>query len=168
MIGTKVNATGRATRTPASRRVRRALGPPADEPWAWLTRELLSSDAWQTLSINERRVIDRLLIEHMNHAGTMNGRLRVSHRQFIAWGVTKNAVAPAIHGLDRRGLARVTSAETDGSIRGYYMYRLTFLPADYKAPTNEWRAFRAAVACCLPSQDIEDARNSEGGQRPQF
>src|SRR5580704_4779300 len=97
MIGSKVNATGRDTRLPDSRRARQASRPPADEPWVWLTRELLSSNAWQTLSVNERRVIDRLLIEHMNHAGTMNGQLRVSHRQFIKCGVTKNKVAPAIH-----------------------------------------------------------------------
>jgi hypothetical protein len=147
MIGFKVNRTGRSTRIPASRRDRKAARPPADEPWIWLTRELLSSDAWQTLSINERRVIDRLLIEHLNHAGTMNGRLRVSHRQFIQWGVTKNAVAPAIHCLSTRGLARFAAAETDGSIRGFYTYRLTFLPADYKEPTNEWRTFRVAREC---------------------
>jgi hypothetical protein len=144
MIGSKVNATGRDTRLPDSRRARQASRPPADEPWVWLTRELLSSNAWQTLSVNERRVIDRLLIEHMNHAGTMNGKLRVSHRQFITWGVTKNKVTPAIHGLEGRGLVRITAAETNGDIRGYYQYRLTFLPADYKEPTNEWRSFRAA------------------------
>jgi hypothetical protein len=95
------------------------------------------------LSINERRVIDRLLIEHMNHAGTMNGQLRVSHRQFIKCGVTKNMVAPAIRGLVERGLVRITPTESDGDIRGYYQYRLTFLPANSKEPTNEWRSFRA-------------------------
>jgi hypothetical protein len=143
MIGFKVNPTGRDTRLPASRRARKASRPPPGEPWVWLTRELLSSNAWQTLSINERRVIDRLLIEHMNHAGTMNGRLRVSHRQFITWGVTKNMVAPAIHGLQARGFVRITPADSNGDIRGYYQYRLTFLPADYSEPTNEWRSFRA-------------------------
>jgi hypothetical protein len=144
MIGSEVNATGRDTYLPASRRARKAMRPPPDRPWVWLTRELLSSEAWQTLSINERRVIDWLLIEQMNHAGTMNGQLRVSHRQFITWGVTKNKVAPAIHGLQARGLVRITSAESNGDIRGYYQYRLTFLPADYGEPTNEWRSFRAA------------------------
>jgi hypothetical protein len=143
MIGSKVNATGRDTHLPASRRARQASRPPADEPWVWLTRELLSSNAWQTLSINERRIIDRLLIENMNHAGTMNGQLRVSHRQFIKCGVTKNKVAPAIRGLVARGLVRITPTESGGDIRGYYQYRLTFLPANSKEPTNEWRSFRA-------------------------
>jgi hypothetical protein len=141
MIGFKVNATGRDTRIPASRRARKASRPPADTSWVWLTCELLSSIAWRRMSVNERRVIDRLLIEHMNHAGTMNGKLRVSHRQFISWGVTKNMVAPAIHGLERRGLVRITPAKSNGDIRGYYQYRLTFLPADYSEPTNEWRLF---------------------------
>jgi hypothetical protein len=114
------------------------------------------------MGINERRIIDRLLIEHMRHAGTMNGQLRVSHRQFIKWGVTKNAVAPAVHGLETRGLVTITPAKSDGNIRGFYTYRLTFLPADYKEPTNEWRRFR------VPSQDIEDARTLEGSNRPHF
>jgi hypothetical protein len=142
-VAFKVDVTGRSTRIPASRRDRKASRPPADGPWVWLTRELMSTDAWQTLSINERRVIERPLIEHMNHAGTMNGQLRVSHRQFITWGVTKNMAAPAIHGLQARGLVRITPAESNGDIRGYYQYRLTFLPADYSEPTNEWRSFRA-------------------------
>jgi hypothetical protein len=104
----------------------------------------MSTDAWQTLSINERRVIERLMIENMDHAGTLNGKLRVSHRQFIKWGVTKNKVAPAIHGLETRSLVRITSAESNGDIRGYYLYRLTFLAADYREPTNEWRLLRAS------------------------
>jgi hypothetical protein len=144
MIGFKVNRTGRSTLIPASRRDQKASRPPVGEPWVWLTRELLSSDAWRTMSINERRIIDLLLIENMNHAGTSNGLLRISHRQFIRSGVTKNAVAPAIRGLEQRGLVRHDAAATDGSIRGYYMYRLTFLPACYKAPSDEWRLYRAS------------------------
>ena len=42
--------------------------PPAGEPWVWLTRELLESDAWRGASINARRVVERLIIEHMQHA----------------------------------------------------------------------------------------------------
>ena len=138
----KVDRTGRSTRIPASRRVREDIRPPQGEPWVWLTRELLMSDAWQTLGISGRRILDRLMLEHMAHAGTENGRLRVSHRQFIRWGVSKNTIAPSIHDLQERGLICFAASETDGTIRGYYKYRLTFLPADYCAPTNEWRRWK--------------------------
>lgn len=94
------------------------------------------------MRINERRILDRLMLEHMAHGGAENGRLRVSHRQFIKFGVTKNRVATSIRSLQEWGLICVTVAETDGTIRGYYMYRLTFLPADYQKPTNEWRTIR--------------------------
>ena len=35
-----------------------------------LTRELLRNDAWRSLGINERRVVDFLMIEHMSKAST--------------------------------------------------------------------------------------------------
>jgi hypothetical protein len=94
------------------------------------------------MRINERRILDRLMLEHMAHGGAENGKLRVSHRQFIKCGVTKNQVAASIRGLQERRLICVAVAETDGTIRGYYMYRLTFLPANYQKPTNEWRTIR--------------------------
>ena len=142
MVGFRTDRRGRSTRVPWSGRERKAIRPPPNEPWVWLTRELLRSEAWRTLTINDRRILDRLLIEHMNHGGVDNGRLRVSHRQFIEFGATKNLVAPALRSLVERGLIEITASPTDGSVRGYYLYRLTFLPADYREPTNEWRARR--------------------------
>jgi hypothetical protein len=124
----KVDATGRSTRIPASRRVRRDIRPPEGEPWVWLTRELLSSAAWQAMRINERRILDRLMLEHMAHGGVENGKLRVSHRQFIKYGVTKNEVATSIRGLQQRGLICVTVAEPDGNDP-----RLLHVPADVPA-----------------------------------
>jgi hypothetical protein len=43
--------------------------PPAGQPFVWLTREILRSDAWRSLGINGRRFIDFLLIEHMAKGG---------------------------------------------------------------------------------------------------
>ena len=50
-------------------------GPPKGEPWVWLTRDLLRSQAWRGLGINARRLVDFLLIEYMNHGGKRNGHL---------------------------------------------------------------------------------------------
>ena len=41
-------------------RERQSATPAAGEPWVWLTRELLRSDAWRSLGINGRRVVDFL------------------------------------------------------------------------------------------------------------
>ena len=68
----KPYATGRSSGklTGSDRKWR---SPPKGEPWAWLTRELLCSPAWRAQGPNCRRLIDFLLIEHTNHAGTENG-----------------------------------------------------------------------------------------------
>ena len=41
---------GRAGRKTS--RDKKMYGPPQDESWIWLTTELLSSDAWRSMSIN--------------------------------------------------------------------------------------------------------------------
>jgi hypothetical protein len=43
---------------------------------------LMDSDAFRSLSINARRVLDRLVIEHFRHNRIENGDLRVAARQF--------------------------------------------------------------------------------------
>lgn len=50
--------------------------PPQDEPWIWVSRELLESDAWTTAPIWTIRFVHRVMTEHMNHAGTENGYLQ--------------------------------------------------------------------------------------------
>src|SRR5688572_19535116 len=54
---------------------------PPQEQFAKMSRDLLRSDAWRSLGINERRVIDFLLIEHMSKGGRENGRLKAPYRQ---------------------------------------------------------------------------------------
>ena len=75
------NATGRSTGRLADKRERSRIGPPK-EPWAFIPLEVLESGAFQSLSINARRVIDRLIIEHFRHNRLENGALRVAARQF--------------------------------------------------------------------------------------
>ena len=66
--------------------------PPKGEPWIWLTRELLSSASWRATSINCRRLIDFLLVEHMNHAGTENGNLAAPYDHLVPWGLTRSGI----------------------------------------------------------------------------
>jgi hypothetical protein len=50
------------------------------EPFVMLPRELIASDAWRSLGINGRRLIDFLLLEHMGHGGKENGKLKAPRR----------------------------------------------------------------------------------------
>ena len=73
--------------------------PPSGESFVWLTRELLSSDAWRSQSIHTRRLIDFLLLEYLRRAGQTNGQLKAPYRQLYAFGVGAH-FAPAA--IDRR------------------------------------------------------------------
>jgi len=60
--------------------IKRENRPPKDMPWIWLTREMLESPAWRAMDmLAARRVVERIILEHMAHAGTENGNLIVTY-----------------------------------------------------------------------------------------
>src|SRR5262249_18705660 len=89
-------------------------GPPKGQAWIWHTLELRQSPAWRALSLNERRLLDRLEIEHMRHGGTENGNLGVSKEQFAEFGVSRRLVSSVVAHLVALGLLVVTSHGTGG------------------------------------------------------
>jgi hypothetical protein len=103
--------------------------PPSGEPWIWLLAEMLSHVGWRALSINARRVLERIMIEHMAHAGKENGNLIVTHRQFQEYGVNRNAVADAIAELEYFGWIKVTRKGRGGVGTGHpNHFLLTWMP----------------------------------------
>jgi hypothetical protein len=78
--------------------------PPPDQPWIWLTRELLESEAWRTASIHVRRLIERLLVEHMAHGGTENGRLICTYADLTKAGIRRQRIPDVIRDAIQRGL----------------------------------------------------------------
>jgi hypothetical protein len=123
-------------------------GPPRGEPWCWNTAERLASKAWQGRSRNCIRLIDRLELEHMAHAGKENGRLPVSYEQFVEFGIGRRFISPAIEEAVDRGFIEVTFHGLklkDAPNR----YRLTYYATskkndfgayEWSAPTDEWKA----------------------------
>jgi hypothetical protein len=65
----------------------RLNAPPTNQPWAWCTFEMLESGAMRSLSVNARRVLDRIRLEHMAHGRLENGRLKVTWLDFEKYGV---------------------------------------------------------------------------------
>jgi hypothetical protein len=140
----KPDATGRSSGKLNGRSGRNAR-PPAGEPWAWLTAELLASDAWRSLSINARRVIDFLLVEHCGHAGRENGRLKATHDQLYAFGVTNGAIRKAIDECCSKGLLVCVKGGRWGCCNVPSLYRLTFYAdADANPATDDWKRFKLA------------------------
>lgn len=136
----KTNVKGRGVGKTTGRRGK-LMKPPPGEPWAWLTAELMVSPAWRLRSINAARLIDFLLVEHLNHAGTENGTLMATYDQLVDFGLTRSEIKNAIREAGFLGLIKVT--HEGGRYAGSNQpstYRLTFYADKDGAPaTNEWK-----------------------------
>ncbi len=106
-----------------------------------MTRDMLASPAMRALSLTGRRLLDFLLIENMNHAGTDNGALLATKDQLMAFGLSRRLIAPAVRELVFLGLVRVERGRlTRGGVKAPNLYRLTFYADNEGAPaTNEWK-----------------------------
>lgn len=136
----KPDPTGRSSGIIGGRegKVRR---PPAGEPWTWVTAELLTSASWRALSINGHRLIGFLMIEHMNHAGRENGRLRATHEQLRAYGLTADKIRRAVEECAELGLISFTRGGRWAGTNRPSTYRLTFYAdANGNPATNDWKA----------------------------
>ncbi len=136
----KPDATGRSSGALTGRR--RKIGqPPKDEPWLWLTRELICSPSWRAMSVNTFRLISFLLMEHANHASRENGNLMATHEQLHASGLSKNLIRDAVLEAEFLGLLRYERGGRWARTNTPSRYRLTFYADRNGNPaTNEWKA----------------------------
>ena len=124
----------------------KANRPPA-EAWVWQTRALRASDAWRSQSINARRFVDFLLLEHMAHGGKHNGNLKAPRRQLEAFGVGARHLTDTIRETEELGLVDCHR----GGMRVATAYALTWLPLHDGTPaSNRWQAFRNPALAPLP------------------
>ncbi len=86
----------------------------AQRRFVWIPVDVIESSAWRSLSINARRIIDRLLLENFRHMAVKNGQLRVSARQFAECGVGMRLVSCAVAELVDAGLIAVTKGLASG------------------------------------------------------
>ena len=144
------------SRSKSSRRVKSPNRPPEDQPWVWRTRSMLESEAWRAMTIGARRVVERIELEHMAHAGTMNGELKVTYNDFTEYGSSsRHMTSESIRIAQRLGFIDVVErgVRAFGDARRPSRYALTWLPRCDRTPaTNRWQrittraAARAAVA----------------------
>lgn len=114
--------------------------PPKDTAFVWMTLPMMESPAFRSLSNAAQKVINRIMVEHMHHAGTENGNLIVPYIHFEQYGVPRNSVTAAIHECEFMGLIRVNRGRVFKGEREPNLYRLTWFPRkDGGEPTNEWR-----------------------------
>ena len=159
------NATGRSSgkRTGKAGKAHR---PPKGEPFVLLTRELVSSPAWRSRGINAIKLIEFLMVEHMNHAGTENGNLNATYDQLAAWGLTRSEICAAIDEAGFLGLVRFVRGGRWAGTNQPSTYRLTF-QADREGnpPTDNWKG-KTVSAVETWKQDRAE-RNRKQRERPQ-
>ena len=148
-LGYKSNRWKKFNGTPRTPRTTELNTVPEGEPWIWLTREMLGSGALRALSRDAYRALFRILLEHMSQGGCENGRLRVTWRDFEAYGIRRCNTAKAIAELVEAGFIAIEKsgrkrqhAEDPGESAEY---RLTYLPVGTPSnivyPTNRWKRF---------------------------
>ena len=122
-------------------------------PFIQLRLELMVSPAWEARTIPLMRILERLAIEHMRHAGQRNGQLYVSYGQFVDAGVSRRAINPALALGEKLGLLKVIrpTGRIGGQLREPNAYHLTYLPSPDGRVTDEWKkvtqqSAKAAVA----------------------
>ncbi len=91
-------------------------------------------------------MVDRIIIEHLHHAGTMNGELVVTYDNFQAFGISRSAIRPTIEVAVKLGFIDVTAIglRSHGSAQRPSSYALTWLPRnDGAPPSNRWNAIKS-------------------------
>lgn len=137
----------------ASFRSRDIGGPPKDQTWWWYTVEMMRSDAWRDMSVNARRMLDLLEIEHLSHGGYENGNLIMTYDQFVAGGIRRGSISATIAELEELGWIEVNRGGYRGFARSWpHRFRLTHrrqrVRPEVGMPylvegTHDWRQYRS-------------------------
>jgi hypothetical protein len=143
--------------------------PPKGEPWIWVTRELLESDAWRTAPLRTRLFIERLMLEDMAHAGTENGQLICTWDDCEVWGIARACIKATQADAINRGLVYRSKQGTasKGPGRRPHRFGLGWRAAhDGSAAPNLWKRWSAPY----PQQDIKSSSDGctklNGGNPP--
>jgi hypothetical protein len=160
---------------PISSRLADVAGAPEGMPFVMHTIELLRSNAWRGLSINCRRLLEFLEVEHMQHAGLENGRLLATYDQLIEWGITRRLVKRTIEEAERRKLVEVHWGALRANAKNNpTRFRLTYLASSvvnedgktyYRVPTDDWHQFRVTKLDVPEGEPKKAPRRNHAGSR---
>ena len=141
------------------------------EQFVYYTREMISSPAYRALSLQGRKVLRRLELEHMAHGGQDNGKLPCRYHDFINYGCRRNGLSAALIEVEALGFAKTMTLGTRafGNVPGKAStFLLTYLHTADAPPANDWKKIssveeaRATVAQAQRSHDdwLDAARGS--------
>lgn len=140
---------------------------PDGMPFAQLTLELLYSPAWRARSINCIRLIDFLIIRHLQHGGSENGRLVATYDDLVAFGIGRRLIQKSMSEAEALGLIEVHRGGRRGYMNHYSKFRLTFFAERcvgdkgivyFGAATDEWKRITPEQAAKVASTDPQKFR----------
>jgi DNA-binding transcriptional MocR family regulator len=119
---------------------------------------LIESFAWRALTDNGHKMMNRILIEHMNHGRILNGALPVTYADFVDYGIRRNSVLPTIAECEALGLIeRIRGQRARAQFKGSpQRFRICWLPtADGEPAKFAWRRFTNLAEA---AKTVADAR----------
>ena len=82
------------------------------EQFVAYTRTMIASPAYRVLSLQGRKVLRRLELEHMAHGGQDNGKLPCRYEDFIEYGCRKKSLSSALIEVGILGFAKTVTLGT--------------------------------------------------------
>jgi hypothetical protein len=122
--------------------------------------EMLLSPAYRALSLAAHKVIARVEIALAHNWGYSNGRLQVTNDQFVEYGLSRNAVAPAIREAAALGFI---------SVNDYGEFGLTYCGKrgmNPDPPTNDWHRIETTKAAERIAAKARTAKSVRRSRRP--
>jgi hypothetical protein len=141
------------------------------EPFVMLHRKVIDSFAWRALSESARKVIYRVILEWMAHAGKLSADIPVTKEDFIEYGVHHNAIAPAQREACALGLLMLTTRGRAGNaeFRAPHKWALPFLKDEKgKYLGTDWQRFESldeAKAAASKARAFKDTNAFAMGKR---
>jgi hypothetical protein len=150
----------------AGRRKRNRL----NEQFSAHTISMLESPAWATLSRGAHQFLSRLEIELAHHGGNDNGKLPLTYRDLMRYGMTRDQIAPAMREAVALGFAECTKRGRGGNAdsRAPSRWRITYVQCIGDLPTHDWRKIKTmleAKAMATAARAAKDPNRVAFGQR---
>jgi hypothetical protein len=114
------------------------------EPFVQIFRSVVNSYAWRAASRSCQLVIERVLEEHMAHAGRENGNLPVTTDDFLKWGIDEKSLSAAEREAVALGLLYLSRRGRGGNAehRSEHRWGIPFLKdAKGRYVGMEWKGF---------------------------
>jgi len=164
----KPDATGRSSGIPNGK-IGKARRPKKGKAWSFLYRDLLYSPAWRCMRPNTRKLIDFLLIELCNHAGTENGNLKATYKQLNEYGLSKNLIPDAIEEAEFLGIALVERGGKIHITNRPNEFTLTWFPRKNElSPLNTWKSMTEEKYITWRKKKLEIVSLKRGHRTPRI